>query len=95
MKTVEINQLLSLNSKMNDKLNELLESVKYESCKYHLVGIDKSVRDEEIFCLYRIEDKKELCSGKRRNIESYIKLRSIDKAIVYNFKELENYQFEY
>jgi hypothetical protein len=49
MKTVEINQLLSLNSKMNDKLNELLESVKYESCKYHLVGIDKSVRDEEIF----------------------------------------------
>ena len=68
-----IDKLISMEEKKLELLKELKESIRYESCQYHLVQLESCLKSEKIYPLYSIEDQ--------NLIKSFRSLESVDKFL--------------
>ena len=81
-----IEQLISKSEKKVSLLKELLESIKYEQCEYHL---DREEQYPNLYYLVKIESREILIAGRIDEIRSYISLRNIRKEKIYGQTLLE------
>lgn len=77
----QIEKAIKLTKKKVSLLKELKESLKYQDCKYHLVAHTNDLPLR--YSLFRIGSQDNLCFGPMEKIESYIRLRNIDKKLIY------------
>lgn len=70
-------KLIELTSRKLSLLEELRESIIYESKTYHLVC------KNDLYMLYRISDEKQIKTGRKGEIESYFRLRGVNLCDVY------------
>jgi hypothetical protein len=76
-----IDKVVDLTNKKVNLLKELKESLKYQDCKYHLVAHTNDLPLR--YSLFKIGSQENLCFGPLERIESYIRLRNIDKKLIY------------
>jgi len=81
MRPEQVNDLINLQEKKLDLLKELAESLKYGKCKYHLVETDHQFKR---YSLYSTETKEVLTHGSPSTIRSFIRIRKIELADIYN-----------
>lgn len=86
-----IDKAIGLSQKRTELLLEMKEVLKYEACKYHLCevpGMRVYKTDPGYFILYEISSKREVCSGRLKEIQSWIKIRNIDSKLIYNYPQM-------
>lgn len=78
-----IDRLIELSEKKVTLLKELRESLKYESCKYH---IDNDPGRKGWYFLILIESKEIVRDGTPETIRKYLEMRKIPNEIVYKYE---------
>lgn len=78
-----MDKLIELTRKKLSLLEELRESMVYESKTLHLVC------ENGLYMLYRISDQKQIAAGRKSEMKSYFRLRGVDPADVYGIELIQ------